>query len=211
MRAITNKIKNKLIFNEKDYFIKTKYSLDSDFINLIFLKKSGFENSIVYELRPFNNGYFIKLKDGQELNPDIFSNEHFDFKKFYLNDIGNDMQNIKTISNILNLRIIYHSNLFYEMFSKFNVIAPNKYNITNPINQNDTIFYSENIFYFDLEFKNLKFFSKYYLKEFTNLYAVKLNDYKKELLHKYVAEPLNKNIDTITFKDLSLLKMINYN
>lgn len=211
MRAITNKIKNNLIFNEKDYFMKTKYSLDSDFINLIFLKKSGFENSIVYELRPFNKGYFIKLKDGQELNSDIFSDENFDFKKFYLNDTENDMQDIKTISNLLNLRIIYHSNLFYEMFSKFNVIAPNKYNITNPINQNDTIFYSENIFYFDLEFKKLKFFSKYYLKEVTNLYAVKLNDYKKELLNKYVAEPLNKNIDTITFKDLTLLKMINYN
>lgn len=211
MRAITNKIKNNLIFNEKDYFMKTKYSLDSDFINLIFFKKSGFESPIVYELRPFNKGYFVKLKDGQELNSDIFSNENFDFKKFYLNDIENDMQDIKTISNFLNLRIIYHSNLFYEMFSKFNVIAPNKYNITNPINQNDTIFYSENIFYFDLEFKRLKFFSKYYLKEVTNLYAVKLNDYKKELLNKYVAEPLNKNIDTITFKDLTLLKMINYN
>lgn len=60
MRKIANLIKNNLIFNDKEYFLKVKYNIEDNDIKLIFFYKSIGKTIIyllkkVYDNKVFNN------------------------------------------------------------------------------------------------------------------------------------------------------------
>lgn len=102
---------------------------------------------------------------------------------------------------MLNKDITIYSNDYYKYIDYFetNILSENKFKIT-----------MNNNFVLDTDFKFVTVDSTITIINKDNIKRKLNKDYRKDLVNIFIAEPLKKTAEEITFNDIKLIRILKY-